>query len=184
MEPIDDSATEIVIIDDVPENLRLLSTFLTRNGHNVRAYTDPKLALAAIREEPPQLILLDINMPGMSGYEVCERLKHDSQLAEIPIIFISGMSDVQDIVKGFELGGVDYVTKPFQFAEVQARVRTHLQLRALQLQLQLHNQQLYTLIEEKMREVLREKERVSRAQLATIVAMSKLAEARDDDTGQ
>ncbi|GMV94066.1 MAG: hypothetical protein AMXMBFR82_38440 [Candidatus Hydrogenedentota bacterium] len=184
MEPIDDSATEIVIIDDVPENLRLLSTFLTRNGHHVRAYTDPKLALAAVREEPPQLILLDINMPGMSGYEVCERLKHDSQLAEIPIIFISGMSDVQDIVKGFELGGVDYVTKPFQFAEVQARVRTHLQLRALQLQLQLHNQQLYTLIEEKMREVLREKERVSRAQLATIVAMSKLAEARDDDTGQ
>lgn len=181
---IDRTPTEIVIVDDIPENLRLLSTFLVRNGYGVRAFPDPELALMAIEAEPPDLILLDINMPVMTGYEVCEALKKNPELESIPVIFISGLSDTQDIVKAFDLGGVDYVTKPFQFAEVRARVQTHVQLRSLQVQLRLHNEELQRLVEEKMREVLREKERVSQAQLATILAMSKLAEMRDDDTGQ
>lgn len=181
---MDQSHTNIVVVDDAPENLRLLTTFLTRRGHTVRAFPEPKQAVAAIESEPPDLILLDVDMPGMTGYDVCRQLKRDPALAEIPIIFISGMSGTQDVVKAFELGGVDYVTKPFQFAEVEARVRTHLQLREFQVQLRMHNDALQVLVGEKMEEVLREKERLSRAQLATIVAMSKLAEARDDDTGE
>lgn len=175
---------EIVLVDDVPENLHLLSDYLTSLGYGVRAFPDSEFALSSMRLEPPNLILLDVNMPGMSGYELCSLLKGDPQLARVPVIFISGLNSTESIVTGFETGAVDYVTKPFKFPEIGARVRTHLELQRLQLELRLHNDTLQQLVEEKMREVLTEKENASRAQLATIVAMSKLAEARDDDTGE
>jgi len=125
----------ILIIDDNPANLRLLSQMLTKHGYAVRPVTDCQLALGAAFAEPPDLILLDIRMPGMDGYEVCRRLKANAQTRDIPIIFISALDAIQDKVRAFAVGGVDYVTKPFQVEEVLARVETHLALRRLQKQL-------------------------------------------------
>jgi sigma-B regulation protein RsbU (phosphoserine phosphatase) len=125
----------ILIVDDTPANLRLLSQMLAEQGYHVRPVPDGLLALAAVRAEPPDLILLDIRMPEMDGYQVCEQLKADAQTRDIPIIFISALDAAQDKVRAFHAGGVDYVTKPFQTAEVLARVETHLALRELQKQL-------------------------------------------------
>jgi sigma-B regulation protein RsbU (phosphoserine phosphatase) len=132
----------ILIVDDTPANLRLLSKMLAEQGYQVRPVPDGPLALAAARAEPPELILLDIRMPEMNGYEVCEHLKADAQTRDIPIIFISALDETGDKVKAFTVGGVDYVTKPFQFAEVLARVETHLALRRLQKQLQDANEKM------------------------------------------
>jgi putative two-component system response regulator len=112
----------------------------------------------------------------MNGFEVCERLKADEVLKDIPVLFISALSETADKVKAFSVGAVDYVTKPFQFEEVHARVETHLRLRRLQVELERHNLHLEELVTEKVREI-------SDSQLATIHAVSKLAESRDDDTG-
>ena len=130
---------EILIVDDTQANLLVLSQMLSEQGYKVRAATSGRRALASVEANPPHIILLDIKMPGMTGYEVCERLKADPQTHDIPIIFISALDEVQDKVKAFTVGGVDYVTKPFQFEEVLARVRTHLTLRELQVQLQRAN---------------------------------------------
>ncbi|OGV74714.1 MAG: hypothetical protein A3K19_32915 [Lentisphaerae bacterium RIFOXYB12_FULL_65_16] len=120
--------TDILIVDDNPANLDLLGGMLRERGYKVRAAPSGKLALQAARARPPDLILLDINMPEMSGYEACEHLKADPALKDIPVLFISALSETLDKVKAFRVGGVDYVTKPFQFEEVEARVRTHLML--------------------------------------------------------
>ncbi len=125
----------ILIVDDIPVNLLLLSQMLAEQGYHVRPVPDGHLALAAVRAEPPDLILLDIRMPEMDGYQVCEQLKADAQTRDIPIIFISALDETEDKVRAFHTGGVDYVTKPFQAAEVLARVETHLALRRLQQQL-------------------------------------------------
>lgn len=122
-------AANLLIVDDSPANLQLLGGMLRQHGYKVRPVPNGELALQAARNEPPDLILLDITMPGMSGYEVCERLKADPALKPIPVIFISALDDVIDKVKAFAVGGIDYVAKPFQFAEVEARVKTHLTLR-------------------------------------------------------
>jgi signal transduction histidine kinase len=122
----------ILIVDDVPANVLLLVRMLTERGYRTRTALGGKLALEAARTEPPDLILLDITMPEMNGYEVCEQLKADEALQAIPVIFISALHETLDKVKAFRVGGVDYVTKPFQFEEVYARVQTHLQLRRLE----------------------------------------------------
>jgi sigma-B regulation protein RsbU (phosphoserine phosphatase) len=126
----------ILIVDDTPVNLRLLSQMLAEQGYHVRPVPDGPLALAAARAEPPDLILLDIRMPEMDGYQVCEQLKADAHTRDIPIIFVSALDATQDKVRAFTAGGVDYVTKPFRAEEVLARVGTHLALRALHEQLQ------------------------------------------------
>src|SRR5437762_5593759 len=104
-------------------------------GYEVRPVTSGKLALLAARRDPPDLILLDINMPEMNGYEVCEYLKADDTLKGIPVIFISALTEQLDKVKAFAIGGVDYLTKPFQMEGLHARVETHLKLRRLQIEL-------------------------------------------------
>jgi sigma-B regulation protein RsbU (phosphoserine phosphatase) len=126
----------LLIVDDKPANLRLLASMLVEQGYKVRSAINGSLALTATRAAPPDMILLDINMPEMNGYEVCERLKADEDTHDIPIIFISALDEIQDKVKAFTVGGVDYITKPFQLEEVLARVETHLALRRLQKQLQ------------------------------------------------
>ena len=118
----------ILVVDDTPDNLRLLMGILTERGYRVRPMPTGAQALSAIQAEPPDVILLDIKMPGMSGYEVCEQLKADEDTRDIPVIFLSALNEVVDKVKGFEVGGVDYITKPFQVEEVLARVETHLML--------------------------------------------------------
>jgi signal transduction histidine kinase len=122
----------ILIVDDTPANVLLLVRMLTERGYKARPVLSGKLAIEAARAELPDLILLDITMPDMNGYEVCEHLKADEALKDIPIIFISALHETIDKVKAFKLGGVDYVTKPFQFEEVFSRVQTHLQLRRLE----------------------------------------------------
>lgn len=119
----------IMVVDDTPANLRLLTGMLKERGYKVRPVANGKFALQTAKHDPPDLILLDILMPEMNGYEVCERLKAEEQLANIPVIFISALDETMDKVKAFKVGGVDYVTKPFQFEEVEARVATHLELR-------------------------------------------------------
>ena len=119
---------DILIVDDTPANLQLLSGMLKERGYRARAVPSGKLALQAAAAEPPDLILLDITMPDMDGYQVCTRLKADPKLAHIPVIFLSALTETLDKVKAFSAGGVDYVAKPFQFEEVEARVEAHLRL--------------------------------------------------------
>jgi CheY-like chemotaxis protein len=122
----------VMIVDDNPANLRLLEEMLRQDGYEVRSFPRGRLALAAANQEPPDLILLDINMPEMNGYEVCEQLKASARLAGIPVIFLSALNAIEDKIQGFRSGGVDYIPKPFQLEEVQARLATHLKLRRAQ----------------------------------------------------
>lgn len=122
---------EILIVDDTPNNLRFLSKMLTEQGYEVRKAINGAMALKSVQSEPPDLILLDIMMPELNGYEVCSALKSDQRTREIPIIFLSALDEVMDKVKAFKVGGIDYITKPFQFEEVLVRVKTHLTLRQL-----------------------------------------------------
>lgn len=132
----------ILIVDDTADNLRLLSQILTEQGYQVRAVTSGARALASVKVSLPDLILLDIRMPEMDGYEVCELLNSDTRTKDIPIIFISALNEIEDKVKAFTVGGLDYITKPFQYEEVLARVETHLALRKLQKQLQIANEKM------------------------------------------
>jgi two-component system, sensor histidine kinase and response regulator len=127
---------DILIVDDIPDNLRLLSAMLTEQGYDVRSVTNGATALMGVKSQLPDLILLDIQMPGMNGYQVCEQLKLNPATQAIPVIFISGLKEVFDKVKAFAVGGVDYITKPFQVEEVLVRVESQLTLRRLQAQLQ------------------------------------------------
>jgi len=129
------STANILIVDDMPDNLRLLAKILESCGYVVRKSLNGKMALQAAHRDPPDLILLDINMPGMNGYEVCQQLKASGLTDQIPIIFISALDQVDDKVKAFELGGQDYITKPFQELEVLARIKNQLLIRHQQKEL-------------------------------------------------
>ncbi len=137
----------VIVVDDTPANLQLLTGMLKERGYKVRPVPSGKLALQAAKNDPPDLILLDIMMPEMDGYEVCERLKADEKLREISVIFISALNETMDKVKAFGVGGVDYVTKPFQFEEVGARVSTHLELQRQRRKLKENYEQLRRLEE-------------------------------------
>ena len=126
----------ILIVDDAPANLELLVTMLKERGYKPRPVSSGELAVAAARQLLPDLMLLDINMPEMDGYQVCEIFKQDARLQEVPIIFLSALNDTEDKVRAFQRGGVDYITKPFKFEEVEARVHTHLELRRQKLELE------------------------------------------------
>jgi DNA-binding response OmpR family regulator len=138
----------ILVVDDHPDNLRLLAGILNEHHYKVRLAPNGDRAVATIRKEAPGLILLDIMMPVMDGYEVCRQLKADKETAGIPIIFISAINETVDKVKAFALGGVDYITKPFRSEEVLARVETHLTLRSLQLQMEKKNAELQKALDE------------------------------------
>lgn len=131
--------SNILIVDDIRENLRLLMDILSEKGYHVRPAPNGPWAISAAQSSPPDLILLDILMPEMSGYEVCEQLKSDDRTCDIPVIFISAISEVVDKVRAFSIGGVDYITKPFQAEEVLARVETHLAIVKLRKGLQEKN---------------------------------------------
>lgn len=167
----------ILVVDDKPDNLRLLSNILTSEGYKVRKVLNGRLAIDAAQLDPPDLILLDIMMPEPDGYEVCQALKTNLQTQDIPIIFLSALDTVADKVKAFTLGGVDYITKPFQQEEVLARVKTHLQLRRLNHTLQDRNQRLKQ--EVKQRRQIEAKLKTTLQELRTtqtqIVTKEKLA---------
>ncbi len=134
------NSEEILIVDDNPANLKLLSQMLADQGYAVRAVRNGKRALESVEVTIPDLVLLDIRMPVMDGYQVCQKLKNESSTRDVPVIFISALHDTEDKVQGFSVGGVDYITKPFQIEEVLARVETHLALRRYQKQLQTLNE--------------------------------------------
>ena len=143
-EPYTPSKDSILIVDDTPANLQLLAQMLSEQGYKVQMAQDGTMALMSVESSVPDLVLLDIMMPELNGYEVCSRLKASSQTKDIPIIFISALNEVFDKVKAFEVGGVDYITKPFQAQEVLARVEHQLHIRRLTLQLSERNAQLET----------------------------------------
>jgi DNA-binding response OmpR family regulator len=143
----------IMAVDDQPANLKLLEDLLSREGHLVRSFPRGRMAIEAATRNPPDLILLDINMPEMSGFKVCEQLKSDDRLAAIPVIFLSALSESNEKLHAFQCGGVDYITKPFQVDEVQARVRTHLQIHRLRRELQVHANHLEELVASRTREL-------------------------------
>jgi putative two-component system response regulator len=173
----DVQSSSVLIVDDAMDNLRLLAAVLRRGGLVPRPVMSGRLAIEAAVADPPDLVLLDVSMPEMSGFDVCRWFKQDLRLKDIPILFISGLQSTDDKVEGFRAGAVDYISKPFQEEEVLARIKTHLYLRRLQVELVWHNQQLGQRISEQVKAV-------TASQLATIFALAKLAEARDDDTGQ
>lgn len=133
---------DILLVDDTPDNLRVLSAMLTNRGYEVRKALTGQRAIASVESEAPDLILLDIKMPEMDGYEVCKQLKATARGREVPIIFVSALDDALDKVRAFAAGGVDYVTKPFQEAEVLSRIEHQLRIQRLQQQLVIQNEEL------------------------------------------
>ncbi|NOR68138.1 MAG: response regulator [Methylomarinum sp.] len=130
VEEKDNKAVETILLaDDNPDNLKVMGSMLEQYGYGVRVATNGNQAYSSIKTLPPDLVLLDIHMPGLDGYELCEKLKQDVALADIPVIFISALSETYNKVKGFELGAVDFIVKPFELEEVKVRVKTHLKLR-------------------------------------------------------
>src|ERR1700681_26443 len=160
IEPQQLNRGNIMAVDDNPANLKLLEGMLRRQGYQVRSFPRGRLALAAAAENPPDLILLDINMPELTGYEVCERLKSDDKLAQIPVIFLSALNETEDKVKALRCGGVDYITKPFQFEEVKARVDTHLKLYGFQRALKFQNERLEQAVGVRTRELAEANQRL------------------------
>jgi putative two-component system response regulator len=174
---IETTHAEILVVDDTPENLRILEELLRSEGYTTRSVLDGAAALEAAASLPPDLILLDIRMPGMDGFEVCRLLKEDTRLRHVPVIFLSALDAATEKVRAFALGAADYISKPFHFPEVLMRVQNHLRLRRLQLELEAHNRRLVELVSEQVREI-------SDSQMATIFALAKLAESRDGETGK
>ena len=147
--PVEDASSarlpSVLVVDDTIDNLRLLSDILDHRGYEVRAVTSGAQALLAAAADPPDLSLLDITMPDMDGYEVCRRLRAQPASRDVPVIFLTALNETADKVKGFDIGGVDYVTKPFQVEEVLARVQTHVALRQAQVALAESNTHLRAL---------------------------------------
>jgi PAS domain S-box-containing protein len=151
----DPSRDEILAVDDEPANLKLLQEMLTGANYRVRLANSGEVALRSAKLKRPALILLDIMMPGIDGYEVCRQLKEDRETRSVPVIFLSALESEQDKVKAFEAGGVDYVSKPIRAAEVMARIGTHLALRNAQRELEQRNLELeaiHVTLEERVEE--------------------------------
>lgn len=173
----------ILIVDDAPENLKLLSDTLTPEGYHVLSAESGELALAAVAAQPPELVLLDIRMPGMDGFEVYRRLKARAESRDIPVIFLSAITEMVRRVEGLKLGAVDFISKPFQIEELLARVQTQLELRRLRVQLeqqaaglQRANDQLQNEMAERTRteQALREKNAALSAALAKVKLLGGL----------
>lgn len=160
----------ILIVDDTPSNIHVLMETLKEQYAIIVATSGPKALALAAGATPPDLILLDVMMEGMDGYEVCRRLKSDVRTAAIPVVFVTTLNQTEDEATGLDLGAVDYITKPINPAIVRARVRNHLELKS-------HRDNLEQLVGEQVQSI-------NSSRLSTIFALSKLAESRDDDTGQ
>ncbi len=148
IEPQTDFKADILVVDDTPDNVRFLSKILSEYGYGVRKAINGVMAITAIETQLPDLILLDIKMPDLDGYEVCKQLKNNPYTADIPVIFLSAWSETDSKIKAFQVGGVDYITKPFQFEEVMARIETQLTITRLQSQLKHQNEALRQTLQE------------------------------------
>jgi two-component system sensor histidine kinase/response regulator len=171
----------ILIVDDSQENLQLLSATLSQRGYAIRGVNTAKKALMVVQLAPPDLILLDIKMPDVDGYRVCQQLKADEITRDIPIIFLSAGEDVFDKVKAFKMGAVDYITKPFQVEEIFARVENQLTIQRLQKQLQKQNYQLENEIKERQRLAVELKNR--NTQIESILNYAQVGICLTDENG-
>ncbi len=165
----------VLAVDDTPDSLRLLTDMLTDAGYHVRSAINGALALRAAAAHPPQLVLLDVSMPDMDGFEVLRRMKREPLLKDVPVIFVSALSDTQDKLKGFDIGAVDYVTKPFQREELLARVHTHMELHRLRHHLEEE-------VEERTRSLTESELRLRQNLLETVSAVAAMLEKRDPYT--
>ncbi len=166
---------KILAVDDTPASLRLLTDLLKAEGYEVRAAISGELALRAAISNPPDLVLLDIRMPGMDGYEVCRRLKADPATRDVPVIFVSAVSETLEEVQGFGIGAVDFITKPYQRDELMARVRTHLELNRLR-----HH--LEDLVEERTAELRQSEKKLRTSLLDSVAGLAAIFEMRDPYT--
>ncbi|MDD5028602.1 MAG: response regulator [Rhodoferax sp.] len=166
---------KILAVDDTSASLRLLTDILKNEGYEVRSAINGELALRAAASNPPDLVLLDIRMPGMDGYEVCRRLKAEPTTREVPVIFVSAVSETDEKVRGFAMGAVDFVTKPYQRDELMARVRTHLELHRLR-----HH--LEDMVEERSVELRQSQDQLRSTLLESITALAATVEMRDPYT--
>ena len=171
----DNDSDYILAVDDTPASLRLLTDILNGEGYQVRSAINGELAIRAATSQPPHLVLLDVSMPGMDGFEVCQRLKQEPLLHDVPVIFVSALSEMQDKLTGFDFGGVDYVTKPYQREELLARVRTHIELYRLQ-----HH--LEEMVDERTRSLQESEQRLKDNLLESVSAVAAMVELRDPYT--
>lgn len=169
-------AANVLIVDDVTSNLVILAEMIKSAGHMARPVTSAKQAMAAIEAKLPQLILLDISMPDMDGYEFCELLKKDVKTRDIPIIFISAMNTMEDKKRGFELGAVDFISKPFELEEVTIRVNNHLKIYQMQQELEGYNRRLHKMVNDQIKRIEEEEKNF-------IFALAKLAELKENTDG-
>jgi putative nucleotidyltransferase with HDIG domain len=166
---------KILAVDDTPASLKLMTDILKAEGYDVRAAINGELALHSATSNPPELVLLDIRMPEMDGFEVCRRLKAQPETRHVPVIFVSALTDTDEKVRGFELGAVDFVTKPYQREELLARVRTHLEVDRLR-------NHLEEAVDERTRKLRESQDQLRRSLLDFITAISATIEIRDPYT--
>ena len=169
------SECKVLIVDDTEANIDILVDALG-DDYEISVAMDGQSALEHMKIEKPDIVLLDIMMPGMSGYEVCSEIKKNEKTFDIPVIFLTAITDIESKTMGFKAGAVDYITKPFEIMEVKARVETHLSLELAQRELFAQNE----VLEEKVIERTRE---ICLTQEATIEAIASIAEYRDPETG-
>jgi putative two-component system response regulator len=168
---------DVLIVDDTLANLQLLTSILKEEGYKVRPASSGAMAIQAIAKKMPDLILLDIKMPDMDGYSVCQELKANPHTQDIPIIFISALSDITDKVKAFNVGGLDYINKPFQFEEVKARVSTHLKLKSYQ-------NEMARKVAAGIEKISHLNQEIIDTQRELIFTMGEICETRSQETGQ
>ncbi len=161
---------KILVVDDIPSNLEVVTEILSFADYTVATAISGKRALKRLETYRPNLILLDVQMPGVDGFEVCRRIKANPETADVPIIFITALSDTKSIVKGFSLGAVDYVSKPFQAAELLARIKTHLQIQSLNQQLTQKTTELHATLEQLQSSKLRQVQAEKMSALGNLVA--------------
>ncbi len=150
------SQVSILVVDDVPQNVRLLSILLNQHGYQVKGVNNAQMALEALETEIPQLILLDVMMPDMNGFELCEKIKSIPEIKEVPVIFLSALEEMKDKAKAFEVGGIDYINKPFEFEEVLMRVKNQLKLQQANQQIKKLNEELEARVKQRTQELEKE----------------------------
>ena len=173
---------EILIVDDTSLNLDVLASLLS--AYRLRVAADGATALRMAQQEPPDLILLDVLMPGLDGFEVCRRLQADPRTCEIPVIFITALGDHENETVGFQVGGVDYITKPFNPMVVRARVQTHLELKAVWDALRDENARLESRVEARTAQLQAVLDRLRESAIDTVLRLGLAAEYKDDQTGR
>ncbi|MDK2807726.1 MAG: cyclic di-GMP phosphodiesterase [Clostridiales bacterium] len=167
----------ILIVDDITSNLVILTEMIKNAGYIPRPVISAKQAMEAIKIKKPHLILLDVTMPDMDGFEFCEILKNDIRTREIPVIFISAMDSKEEITKGFQLGAVDFISKPFELEEVTLRVNNHLRIYRMQKELEEYNQKLHKMVNDQIKKIREEEKHF-------IFSMAKISESKEDPTGK